>query len=117
MADPVMMKCGHAANATRDGEPACVICFGIKDGATEVAETPSLDGRLMRCTYDQPGKGGGGKYRKHEDGDSVRPTEMGAAFLELRPDGGWGEGKKRRTYDWDAWDKYDRFYCGCWGWD
>lgn len=46
-----MMKCGHAANATRgDGSPVCVICIGIIDGADVVDETPpSLEGRMAKC--------------------------------------------------------------------
>lgn len=44
-----MMKCGHAANAERDGQPVCAICIGIRDGATEEAKEPDLAGRQSRC--------------------------------------------------------------------
>lgn len=45
----VFMKCGHSANAVlKTGEPVCVICLGIKSGATIVAETPTLGGRASR---------------------------------------------------------------------
>jgi hypothetical protein len=45
-----MMKCGHAANSTSNGKPACVICAGIKPGWNEIdTEAPSLEGRKARC--------------------------------------------------------------------
>lgn len=48
-----MMECGHAANATGpEGNPVCVICFGIRDGATKIAEQqPELEGRRAKCPY------------------------------------------------------------------
>ena len=50
--DKPMMKCGHAANSTDGhGNPACVICYGIHPGASEVAEPPNLAGRKSRCVY------------------------------------------------------------------
>lgn len=46
-----MMKCGHAANGTRhNGEPVCVICFGLRPGAHEIDEAPPLlAGREAKC--------------------------------------------------------------------
>jgi len=51
MSDPVMMRCGHAANAVdANGDLCCVICVGIRPGATVVdSSPPSLDGRTARC--------------------------------------------------------------------
>ena len=57
-----LMKCGHSANATKDGKPFCVICM-----CGEVAEKPSLAGRKAKCycghitdsSYDLP-------FFKHE---------------------------------------------------
>lgn len=46
-----LMRCGHAANATRNGEPVCVICIGINPGATTPADPPDLDGREALCIY------------------------------------------------------------------
>jgi len=47
---PVMMKCGHTANANQAGKPVCAICYGIRPGANEVEnELPSLDGRTACC--------------------------------------------------------------------
>jgi hypothetical protein len=51
-AHPMMMKCGHTANAvTKENQPCCVICAGIIPGAYEVADTPDLTGRTARCLY------------------------------------------------------------------
>ena len=46
-----MMKCGHAANATSEGKPACAICVGINPGALEIATQPELAGRKSKCSY------------------------------------------------------------------
>jgi hypothetical protein len=44
-----LMACGHSANSTRDGQPACVICCPNAD-AYKVAEVqPDLTGRLAKC--------------------------------------------------------------------
>ena len=50
-----LMKCGHSANATdQDGNPVCVICIGIVEGADVVdEEPPDLTGRKARCVYCQ----------------------------------------------------------------
>lgn len=43
----VMMECGHSANATCDGKPACAICSCYK-----IAESsPDLTGRKAKCPY------------------------------------------------------------------
>ena len=48
----VMMKCGHAANATHNGKPVCAIYFGLTPDAEIVAGTaPDLTGRKARCNY------------------------------------------------------------------
>ena len=45
--DKVMLKCGHASNATDgEGRPSCAICFN-----QEVVPTPNLEGRIARCSY------------------------------------------------------------------
>jgi len=45
-----MMKCGHAANATReDGSHCCAIC-SPDDKAYILAHTPDLTGRQARCS-------------------------------------------------------------------
>lgn len=50
--DSPLMKCGHTANAVSNGKPCCAICFGIDEGATEIADTvPDLTGRKAKCFY------------------------------------------------------------------
>lgn len=54
MSAPIM-KCGHTANShykdkAGKWKPCCVICYGICEGATEIAEEqPDLTGRKARC--------------------------------------------------------------------
>jgi hypothetical protein len=64
-----MMKCGHAANSTHNGKPSCVICFGIVEGADEIANTPDLSNRKSKCSC----------------GNTV-PSNTELAFFEYRPD-------------------------------
>ncbi len=86
-----MMKCGHAANAQDDkGNPSCVICVGIHPGARIVDDNPpDLAGRIARCAYWQ-----------HGGCRSESPSAATLAFFEHLPN-----------------EPYDRFYCGCRGWD
>ena len=66
-----MMKCGHAANATRGGKPVCVICYGISPGADEVDESPpDLTGRVAKCT----------------SCSRTAPSRTSLAFFAHRPD-------------------------------
>lgn len=48
-----LMGCGHTTNATRNGEPICAICCGIKSGAevviAECRGTVGLEGRKAKC--------------------------------------------------------------------
>lgn len=102
-----LMKCGHTANGIdKDGKPVCVICFGIRPGAIEIDETPpDLTNRRARCTY----YGSVPSGRNHESNYGCkrgecclceRPSIEKLPFFEHCPD-----------------QEFDRFYCGCWGWD
>lgn len=86
---PVMMECGHAANATRqsDGAPVCIVCLGIRPGADKIdTAPPNLLGREARC-----------------DCGRTVPSSSSLPFFQY---GGWsGNGP------------VDRFYCGHAGWD
>lgn len=64
-----MMACGHAANATCNGEPACVICAGTPE-ALIVADAPNLTGRIARCSCGEE-----------------RPSSTALAFFEYRGPG------------------------------
>jgi hypothetical protein len=90
-----LMECGHAANATDGaGRPACVICAGINPGAVVVDDSPpSLEGRRAKCFY---ARGRDGR----EHALHGVPSSGGLAFFKSCP----GE-------------LFDRYYCGCWGWD
>lgn len=70
---PPMMKCGHAANAKdQHGNWSCVICIGIKPGASEIdPNPPSFQGRFAHCAY--------GKHARV-------PSSPDLAFFESHPD-------------------------------
>lgn len=83
-----LMKCNHVSNAwTDDNQPACVIC-----NCTEVIRkckgTEGLEGRKARCSDH---KGGG---------ERLADSKWELPFFEYKPN-----------------EKYDTYYCGCWGWD
>jgi len=87
----VMMECGHnAMSVDSEGNPACAICVGIDPGARIVAKVqPDLTGRRCRCEYY------GYKCRSEADSE-VKKNQ----FFEYQPD-----------------QEFDRYYCGCYGWD
>jgi hypothetical protein len=92
--DQPMMKCGHAANATSGGKPACAICMTTETATTQ----PDLTGRVARCSYPRPGKYGDTDYKTaHTTGV---PSSTNLPFFAYQPD-----------------LECDSFYCGCWGWD
>lgn len=91
-----MMKCGHAANATHEGKPVCVICFMVgpfPEYAKEIDDTPpDLTGRMATCSYET--------RADRQPCTSREPSSTRLAFFSYRPD-----------------KPTDEFYCGCWGWD
>lgn len=87
-----LMKCGHTANATHeDGTLCCVICAGDPRSDQIEENPPSLEGRMALCSE------GKGRDRK---GHVPIASSYKLAFFEYRPD-----------------KEFDRYYCGCWGWD
>lgn len=103
-----LMKCGHTANA-KDGEgnPVCAICAVLVPGWNEVDENPpSLAGRLARCTYygsHNPNHGhgpiyGGCECKGYCHCETASAPEL--PFFRPEPEA-----------------DFDRFYCGCKGWD
>ncbi|MBQ7277351.1 MAG: hypothetical protein IJS58_08925 [Bacilli bacterium] len=51
MNEPVLMKCGHTANAEYDdGKPCCLICSPKREAYEVVDEKPNLTGRKAKCT-------------------------------------------------------------------
>jgi hypothetical protein len=65
----------------------CPVCFPDPNSYTPVDEVPDLTGRLARCDY-------------YISCSKELPSSLGLAFFEYRPN-----------------DTYDRFYCGCRGWE
>lgn len=51
MNEPVLMKCGHTANAEYDnGKPCCLICSPKREAYEMVDDKPDLTGRKAKCT-------------------------------------------------------------------
>lgn len=141
-----MMECGHAANATRtiDGEqfPACVICAGKPEADRVAVNPPDLTGRRARCSYFDPALGSCPKRPNDERhaGGSERASDPGLPFFEYL---GRGSRHATKTCECGYFEvahmnpnpltgrpgiathkfepvgaaEFDRFYCGCWGWD
>ena len=63
------MKCGHTANATSGGKPACAICSCL-EVERECRGNEGLEGRTAKCTACT----------------NTTPSEWGLAFFEHRPD-------------------------------
>ena len=106
--NPPMMKCGHAANATdgKTGAPCCVICHGLP-GATQVDDTPpDLSQRMARCAY----------YGKNV----IRPFHGSCDYGGQRGTFCYCEkpsSAKLPFFEHVPSKEFDRFYCGCMGWD
>lgn len=90
-----MMKCGHSANGvevnkeTGEETPCCVICAGLDPGYNVIDENSEdyFKGRKAICSDCRNEK-------------TIVDSSPELAFFEKKP----GE-------------KYDRYYCGCNGWD
>lgn len=132
-----LMQCGHVAQGTDgNGNAVCVICFGIDAGAVLEAEKPSLEGRFAKCAYF---KNNQGRYLRPGGHEPV-PSDYGLAFFEyLGPDSEYAKtycGKcgmhlkahteeamaRNRSLKCDTFEpigpaEFDRYYCGCLGWD
>lgn len=129
-----MMKCGHEANATYNGKPCCVICAGILPHAYVIDESPpDLSGRTAKCAYcgkEQPSNperlaffeycgensieatyckvcGFGVSAHSKENLDSHPPEYHKKLYKCIEED----------TYEPKGDRGYDRYYCGCRGWD
>lgn len=122
-----MMKCGHAANASHQGEPTCVICWPDPKAREIADDAPDLTGRTARCAYWR----GGCK--------SQQPSSTSLAFFEYcGPGSKFAEGTcgncglyeevhhsdhpnaKRcecKKFEPQGDPGYDKYYCGCLGWE
>jgi len=84
-----LMKCGHRAQGIdrSTNQPVCIICLGYNPGATEI-ET-DLPDLTNRMA----------KCIYSNCRNQVK-SSFDLPFFEYRPN-----------------EKYDRYYCGCFGWD
>ena len=122
-----MMKCGHASNARRkDGDdwvPACAIC-----NTAEQAATPDLTGRKAICCGESslrdsdPDKLAFFEYRGPGSKAGTTSCKCGYAEVAHIPDKTHVmrhcEKKNGRAgfVSRGPWE-YDKYYCGCRGWD
>ena len=94
----IFMECGHSANAEHvleDGTkiPSCAICMCDKI----VEDKPDLTGRKARCDYfGQTFRHSGRMVTCHGETNS----KYSLAFFEHRPT-----------------RPFDKYYCGCYGWN
>lgn len=117
MADaPVIMSCGHAANAISNGNPACVICFTFDVMPEEV----STAGRRMRCDYNK-GSGCQGRNGSRCCKPGTVLNNSDGVPVTVDSEGCWPSNPKVAFFGFKlnpGNDKViDSFYCGCWGWD
>lgn len=137
-----MMGCGHAANATSNGKPACVICYGIDPLSDIVVAAPDLSNRMAKCSYRHVNvpKGRGYSAPVMEP----IPSSPTLAFFEYKGEGSrsaldmcakcskakaphvpimeagtrWERpGITDHTFEPHGAYEYDEYYCGCFGWD
>jgi len=134
-----MMKCGHVANANSNGKPCCVICAGVLPEAFIVNENPpSLEGRIAKCAYgcgnERPsieslqGRlaffeycGEDSTESKHCKVCGFGPTAHLRRSKNLDNHPAYHDKLykciREGTYEPKGDRGYDRYYCGCRGWD
>jgi hypothetical protein len=135
-----LMGCSDVATSVHsqphDGleanHPSCVVDFGIHPLACVVIGKPDLTGRFATCSYKTPGKYGGNH-------DPI-PSDYNLAFFEYQGPGSreaneicvckyakvaHGEinaatkrpGITSHEFQSQGPQKFDKYYCGCFGWD
>ena len=116
-----LLACGHAANSTdENGNPSCVICIGINPDADKISKTPDLTKRRAKCAY--------GNH-------AIVNSSLDLPFFEyLGPGSYTAENACKCGYNKMAHNQpkstckckhfvprgpleFDRYYCGCYGWD
>lgn len=118
-----MMACGHAANATRDGKPACVICWEINPGAAEVVESPDLTGRKARCAdcgREQPSAFNLPFFEYRGPGSARAQTQCagcGYSVVAHRAEVQARNQRVCRDFKPAGPHEFDLMYDGCRGWD
>jgi hypothetical protein len=125
MPDTVMMECGHAANATTEGNPCCAICFMLDPGATVVSVSPpSLEGRIAVCPHCKKTKPSSPElaffeYRGPGSDNCSKCGYKAVAHSNLYPTNPvTGRANPVKDHNFDpAGKETDVFYDGCFGWD
>jgi len=85
----VLMKCGHTANAHKILDDGTSIPSCVICNCDEIQEErPSLEGRYAVCSG-----------CKKTPANTTK-SRYDLPFFEYRPN-----------------EKFDNYYCGCWGWD
>jgi hypothetical protein len=125
--ETVILECGHSANATDgNGQPACAIHSTAQGGTTPVRTAPDLTARQARCSCGSTANSSTGLAFFEYLGDGSRDaTELclncGSGYvthLEVNPSTGRA-GHKFGVCEFTPKGDvgYDRYYCGCRGWD
>lgn len=112
-----MMKCGHAANATCEGKPACAICAPHPESLLIDDAPPDLTGRMARCSCGKteasdPGRLAFFEYRGPGSPHAIEQCVCG--YYEC------AHGKphiKCKKFKQGGPAAFDLYYCGCSGWD
>jgi len=126
MSEKPMMECGHAANATNSkGEPSCVICIGIHPGAEKVVKKgPNLTGRIAKCAYgcgsEKPSSTSLPffEYCGAESREAQETCKHCGYSIVAHPGGRNHKPQfKCKGFEPRGDRGYDRYYCGCRGWD
>ncbi len=84
-----LMGCGHVANGKdANGKPICVICAGIHSGADIIV-------------------------KKCEGSDGLEGRTAKCGYCKNTTNSNW----ELPFFEYCPNEKYDEYYCGCYGWD
>lgn len=120
-----MMKCGHAANATDgSGNPACAICVGLNRGSDEIDSTPlDFAGRIAKCSCGRtapsdPKSLAFFEYCGTGSREATNICTCGYAAAAHTPEVmARNKALKCTNFTPRGPREFDRYYCGCRGWD
>lgn len=116
-----LMKCGHVAQGLDSkGNPVCAICYGIREGATEVAEPAPLEGRKARCVYYGSPIKTPGEYHGSECAECnarYREAAMPGYRVSIACQCECESSTSLPFFEYCPDNLFDRFYCGCHSWN
>lgn len=115
-----MMMCGHAANATHAGAPACAICAPDPKALKVSKYAPNLEGRKARCSCKKLETSSTTlaffEFRGEGSEQALRSCKHCGFYIEAhRFDGP----KQCLGHEFESHGAYefDSYYCGHAGWD